>query len=325
MADNSTFVTLSTIKPQKIRWLWKPFIPFSMFTILEGDPGLGKSFFSMFLASVISRGGKLPNGAKVTKGNVLYISAEDDPAYTTRPRIDAMRGDPDKIRVLNDRLAFDDDGLETLRKELDEFEPEAIFIDPWVSFVPTDTRIKDSNAIRALLDKIERVAKDNRCAVILIRHLTKMKHDNALYQGGGIVDMIAAARSAIRIGMHPDNPDHRVVAHLKHNVGPKGRSWVFELKPPTSEGGVPKLCFIREEDVTVEQMNASVGGDNVRPKDEAEEFLKRELRAGPRKAREMETRAKDEGISKRTLDRARSKIGVRAKQKRGRWFWSLPK
>jgi len=56
-------------------------------------------------------------------------------------------GDPGRIRVLNDRLAFDDDGLETLRKELDEFEPEAIFIDPWVSFVPTDTRIKDSNAM----------------------------------------------------------------------------------------------------------------------------------------------------------------------------------
>jgi hypothetical protein len=67
-----------------------------------------------------------------------------------------MGGDPGRIRVLNDRLAFDDDGLEMLRKELDEFEPEAIFIDPWVSFVPTDTRIKDSNAIRALLDKIER-------------------------------------------------------------------------------------------------------------------------------------------------------------------------
>jgi RecA-family ATPase len=85
MIDNPTFVTLSSIKPQEIRWLCKPFIPFSMFTILEGDPGLGKFFFSMFLASVISRGGNLPNGAKVRQGNVLYISAEDDPA-TPRDR-----------------------------------------------------------------------------------------------------------------------------------------------------------------------------------------------------------------------------------------------
>ena len=91
--------------------------------------------------------------------------------------IDAMGGDPDQIRVLIDRLAFDDEGLETLSDELDKFEPEAIIIDPWVSFVPTDIRIKDPNAIQVLLGKIEDIAKDYGCAVILIRHLTKMKHD----------------------------------------------------------------------------------------------------------------------------------------------------
>lgn len=324
MVDKPTFVTLSSVKARKVQWLWEPYIPFGMITILEGDPGLGKSFLSMFLASEISRGGHLPDGGDLDQGNVLYISAEDDPSYTTRPRIDAMGGDPEKIRVLNGRLAFDDAGLKMLRAELDEYEPELIIIDPWVSFIPPDTRVKDSNSIRALIDKVESVAKDYGCAVVLIRHLTKMKQDNALYQGGGTVDMIAAARSAIRIGQHPDNPDHRVMAHLKHNVGPKGPSWVYMMQIPTKEGGVPRLEFIGEEEISVNELNAAVGNTNARPKDAAEEFLKRELRDGPRKAQEMLKLAKQVGISERTLARARTRIRVQSEQKRGHWKWSLP-
>ena len=278
----------------------------------------------MFLASEISRGSHLPDGGDLDQGNVLYIGAEDDPSYTTRPRIDAMGGDPERIRVLNGRLAFDDAGLKMLRAELDEYEAELIIIDPWVSFIPPDTRVKDSNSIRALIDKVESVAKDYGCAVVLIRHLTKMKQDNALYQGGGTVDMIAAARSAIRIGQHPDNPDHRVMAHLKHNVGPKGPSWVYTMQIPTKEGGVPRLEFIGEEEISVNELNAAVGNTNARPKDAAEEFLKRELRDGPRKAQEMLALAKQVGISERTLARARTRIRVQSEQKRGHWKWSLP-
>ncbi len=323
MPDKPTFVTLSSVKARKVQWLWEPYIPFGMITILEGDPGLGKSFLSMFLASEISRGGHLPDGGDLDQGNVLYISAEDDPSYTTRPRIDAMCGDPDRIRVLNGRLAFDDKGLKVLRAELDEYEPDLIIIDPWVSFIPPDTRVKDPNSIRALIDEVESVAKDYGCAIVLIRHLTKMKQDNALYQGGGTVDMIAAARSAIRIGQHPDNPDHRVMAHLKHNVGPKGPSWVYMMLIPTEEGGVPRLEFIGEEEISVNELNAAVGNTSARPKDAAEEFINRELRDGPRKAKEMLALAEQVGISKRTLDRARTRMGVHAEQKRGHWRWSL--
>jgi len=322
MADKPTFVTLSSVKALKVDWLWKPYIPFGMITILEGDPGLGKSFLSMFLASEISCDGQLPDGGDLDQGNVLYISAEDDPSYTTRPRIDATGGDPEKIRVLNGRLAFNDEGLEVLREELDEFEPDLIIIDPWVSFIPPETSVKDSVSVRTLIDKVESVAKDYGCAIVLIRHLTKMKQDNTLYQGGGTMDMIAAARSAIRIGQHPDNPDHRVMAHLKHNVGPKGQSWVYMMQIPTEEGAVPRLEFIGEEEISVNELNAAVGNTSARPKDAAEEFLKRELRDGPRKAKEMLALADLVGISERTL--ARTRIGVKSEQKRRHWIWSLP-
>lgn len=322
MKNKEMFVTLSTVKRRKVQWLWRPYIPFGMLTILEGDPGLGKSFLSMYIAATISTGGRLPDGQEVTQGNVLYISAEDDPSYTTGPRIDALSGDSERIRVLNGRIALDEDGLDALRAELDEYEPEVIIIDPWVSFVPTDTPIKDSPAVRALLDKIESVAKDYGCAIILIRHLTKMKHDNALYQGGGTIDMIAAARSALRIGKHPERDDHRVMVHLKHNVGPRGSTWVYELALGEDENEIPRLRFVGTDDVSVDDLNP--GAEGLRPKDTAKEFLKRELRNGPRKAKDMESLATEQGISKRTLDSARSGIGVKSFQKKSGWVWSLP-
>ncbi len=297
MSSKETFITLSTVKRRKVQWLWRPYIPFGMLTILEGDPGLGKSFLSMYLAATISTGGRLPDGQRVTQGNVLYISAEDDPSYTTGPRMDALGGDSERIRVLNERIAFDDEGLETLRAELDEHEPEVIIIDPWVSFVPADARIKDSNAVRSLLYKIESLAKDYECAIILIRHLTKMKHDNALYQGGGTIDMIAAARSALRIGKHPDKDDHRVMAHLKHNVGPRGPTWVYELELGDSEDDIPRLNFIGTDDISVEDLNS--GSNRPRPKDAAEEFHHRATRKGPRKGTGREDVAPRTGPSHR--------------------------
>lgn len=322
MSDEQTFVTLSTVTRRKVQWFWRPFIPFGMLTILEGDPGLGKSFLSMYLASVISIGARLPGGQKTTQGNVLYISAEDDPGFTTGPRIDKLGGNAEHIRVLNGWIAFDDDGIAALRSELDEYEPELIIIDPWVSFVPADTRIKDSNAVRALLGQIEAIARDYGCAIILIRHLTKMKHENSLYQGGGTIDMIAAVRSALRIAKHPDQPDQVMMVHLKHNIGPRGPTWIYKLEVGDAEDEVPSLQFVGTDDRTIEDLNSN--RESTPPKAAAQGFLRRELRKGPRLAKEMETLAKELGISKRTLDRARSEIGVKAIQKKSRWHWSLP-
>jgi len=96
------------------------------------------------------------------------------------------------------------------------------------------------------------------------------------------------------------------------------------MQIPTKEGGVPRLEFIGEEEISVNELNAAVGNTNARPKDAAEEFLKRELRDGPRKAQEMLALAKQVGISERTLARARTRIRVQSEQKRGHWKWSLP-
>ena len=127
------FVDLNTIDPKEVEWLWEPFIPFSMITIMEGDPGVGKSFLAMQLAAQISIGGELPEGQRLDRGRVLYLSAEDDAAYTIRPRIDAMGGDPSRIRVQGDFLSLDEKGLNALMREVRRKPPDLLILDPWAS------------------------------------------------------------------------------------------------------------------------------------------------------------------------------------------------
>ncbi len=180
------FVGLDTIDPKEVEWLWEPFIPFSMITIMEGDPGVGKSFLAMQLAVQVSIGGELPDGQKVGRGRVLYLSAEDDAAYTIRPRIDAMGGDPSRIRVQGDFLSLDENGLQALMREVKRKPPDLLILDPLFAYIPAGQDIYKPNVIRQLLSFLKDIAEAGETAVVIIRHLTKAKHDKAIYRGEGL-------------------------------------------------------------------------------------------------------------------------------------------
>ena len=92
-------VRLSDVVPESLRWLWKDRIPAGKITVLDGDPGLGKSTLLCEFAARISRGEALPGGdaAPAAPRGVLLFSAEDDLFDTIRPRIDAAGGDPQRI------------------------------------------------------------------------------------------------------------------------------------------------------------------------------------------------------------------------------------
>ena len=72
--SKSAFETLVNIETQDIEWLWWPYIPYGMTTIVDGDPNVGKSFFVTHLAAAVSSGGKILSGKRVPKGKVLYFS-----------------------------------------------------------------------------------------------------------------------------------------------------------------------------------------------------------------------------------------------------------
>ncbi|MCB1470789.1 MAG: AAA family ATPase [Rhizobiaceae bacterium] len=318
-----SFIDLSTVEAKEIEWLMPPLIPYGMITIMEGDPGVGKSYLAMHIAAQVSIGGSLPGVEKLQRGRVLYLSAEDDLAYTIRPRIDAMGGDPKRIRVQADYLSLDDDGLKKLFDEVRRKPPSLIILDPLFAYVPSAQDMYRPNVIRSLLSQLRDIAEYGDTAVLIIRHLTKTKRDKAIYQGGGSMDVIGAARSAFLVAEHPDDPELKIVAHVKHNIAPRGQSWVYELVQEVPDG-MPVLKWIGPSDLTIEDLMGGDDGDRKSALDQAIDFLREELKDGAKPVAEIEAKGQAQGIAKRTIDRARKEIGVNAKKGKGGWILSFP-
>jgi len=225
--------------------------------------------------------------------------------------------------VLVSDLMLDADGLDKLRAELDDHEINLIIIDPLMAFMPDKTDVYRANAVRPVLSAMKLIAEDYGCAVLFVRHLTKMKHDKAIYQGGGSIDFIGAARSALLVTANPEEEEQKVVLHIKHNVGPKGTSWAYRLTGGPDES-LPRVQWDGPSPVTIKDLAMGNKSGSPPPRDGAVEFLRTFLKDGPRKAAEIDKVADQAGITQRTLSRAKKRLGIESSQKRREWWWRLP-
>ncbi len=325
MTDNKQemFIDLSSVESREVEWLMQDFIPYNMTTIMEGHPGIGKSYLAMHIAAQISIGGSLPGSPNIEKGNVLYMSAEDDPSYTIRPRIDVMGGNPELIRIQSDYLTLNEDGFAELLHEVEDHPPEMIIIDPFFAYIPGDKDILRPNVIREYLSKLKLVAEKSEIAILLIRHLTKTKRDSAVLQGSGGMDFIGAARSAFVVSEHPDDDRIKVIAPSKSNLTDKIGGWMYRLTKD-QEDQLPVLTWDGPSDLTAERLNDQSGTERTSKLLEATDFLKETLKNGCVKATKAARLAEATGISKRTLDRAKADLSIRSERKGKFSYWCLP-
>lgn len=316
------FIDLASVEVREVDWLLPPLIPYGMITIMEGDPGVGKSYLAMHIAAQISVGGKLPGLKKVPKGGVLYLSAEDDASYTIRPRIEAMGGDVALIRIQADYLTLDEKGLQALMEEVKQNPPELIIIDPLFAYIAADQDIYRPNVIRGLLSQLKDIAEREGTAILIVRHLTKGRRDKAIYQGSGSMDVIGAARSAFLVAEHPGDSSQKIVAHIKHNLSERGQSWLYHLVE--KDGDIPVLEWLGPSELTADDIYGANSLDQKSQLAEAIKFIEQALKDGPVSAKLLAERAEAEGHSKRTYDRARRDAGVLSKKTRNEWVLSLP-
>ena len=313
---NSELVYYKDIESRHVSWLWYPYIPYGKITIVQGDPGEGKTTFVLSLLSILSSGGKLPCSDISISGNAIYQNAEDDNADTIKPRLEKSGADCSKICFIDKH-----DGLISIEDDLEDWIREAeakiLVLDPIQSFLGENTDMNRANSVRPKMSRLKEIAESTGCAVILIGHLNKNVSGKASYRGLGSIDFSAAARSVLAIGRPAEHPEIRVMAQQKNNLAQIGQSLAFNLKNG-------KVNWIGPYNITADELFSSSSPEKDVPKiTGAMIFLSDLLQNGEKAFKEITEFASDEGISKRTLMRAKAEMDIRSVKKPDGWYWKM--
>jgi putative DNA primase/helicase len=319
-------IRMSDVKAEKVNFLWAPYFPLGMVTLLAGKPGLGKSLLTTWLTGIITTGGMFPEATEpmgVTH-NVILIAAEDDLGTVLKVRLDAVGADSERVYAYDlDKYDFslkDPASFDKLDRLIVKHKPIMIVIDPLISFVDGKVDINKANEVRELIKPLAVIARIRQVAMVVVAHVKKGNVSAAIDAVMGSLDFVAAARSAVIVTPDPDNPQTgRVLSHAKHNVTSPGPSLRFEItgeinKPQFEWKGVSKLSA--DELALV----------NLKPEeriliDDAERFLKEELSDGPRLVDDFSRYAKKLGIKKQALNIARDRMNVIIELINGDWYY----
>ncbi|MBR5512978.1 MAG: AAA family ATPase [Ruminococcus sp.] len=311
-------ISLDEIQSSSTQWLWEPYIPLGKITIIQGDPGEGKTSLMLSLATVLSRG-YLPNveDKKFEPFEVLYLNAEDDYRDTIKPRLEAAKADCTHIHTLfeeseDEPLTLDDDRIANAILGLNA---KLLVLDPIQAYLGAKVDMHRANEIRPVMKKLAEIAACTNCAVVLIGHMNKAQGMKSAYRGLGSIDITAAARSVIVVAKDKSNPDIRVVAQIKNSLAPIGETLGFRF----CENGVFKSIGTYECDI--EDVLLGIGTKNKCTA--VEEMLKDELSDGGKPQSELVVKASEMGISVSTLRKAKDKLGVKSEKKGATWYWHL--
>jgi hypothetical protein len=239
----------SQIEEKPVEWLWQGHIPLSMFCIFAGDAGLGKSTLSLDISARISRGLPFPDKSISALGDTLILAGEDDPAYTIKPRLQALGADMDRIHILIGKRAdhSDSDFILTdtgiLRDAIDQIRAQGgnlklLIVDPLESFLGGTVDTYRNNEVKAALRGIIALAQKEQFTILAIQHLTKKTGITANYRISGSVAFAAAACTVWMVAKDPDNPRHCLLLNSKMNIAPKNNGYLYSIE--SMEGiGVP--------------------------------------------------------------------------------------
>jgi hypothetical protein len=329
-------VALSQIAPEPLRWLSPGRLAAGKITILDGDPGLGKSTLLCEFAARISRGDPLPGGEAAPPRLVVIMSAEDDLYDTIRPRIDAAGGDPRRVIALatladnpaDGPLGAIPDHVYLLEEIIGRTQAALLIIDPLVAFLSRGHNANSDQGVRRAFHSLKGLAERTGAAIVAVRHLNKSPSANPLYRGGGSIGIIGAARCGLLLTLDPDDSERRILASTKDNLGRPPPALAFRLMT-SPDSHVARVVWDGESQWTANQLlRESASGVASRSLlAEAREWLRAALADGPRPARDILREAREAGIARDLLYAARKFEGVSVSKQRvagGHWIWLYP-
>jgi len=328
-------IILSEVEPERVTWLWSGRIPLGKLTVMDGDPGQGKSTIALDLAARVTRGWTMPDGdGGCAPAGVVILSGEDGLADTIVPRLMVAGADLDRVVALNSCPNREGEGehppvlpddLPFIRAAIARVKAQLVVIDPLMAYLSGDTNSHKDQDIRRVLFQVATLAEETGAAVLVVRHLNKTSGSPAIYRGGGSIGIIGAARSGLLVASDPDDDTHKVLACTKSNLSSPPESLGFHLE--ATEGGAARVVWDGTSAYTASALLAVPDTDEERHAiDDAKDFLVTALCEGPVAGSQIIAEARGAGISERTLKRAKAALGVTSRKgsMTGPWVWSLP-
>jgi len=312
-------IRMSDVELTPVDWLWKPYLPFGKLSVLQGNPGEGKTYFAMHLAAACTNGKLLPNMERMEPFNVIYQTAEDGLGDTVKPRLIEAGADLDRVLVIDDsdvQLTLSDERIE---KAIIENNARLVIIDPIQAYLGADVDMNRANEVRPIFMRLGQVAQRTGCAILLIGHLNKVAGMQSLQRGLGSID-IAAVRSVMFIGKLKHDPTMRILTHEKSSLAPPGVSLAFSLG---DEGG---FRWVGEYDITADEMLSGIEPQRETKTQQAKDLICTLLAGGKQVLSEdIDKAALERGIPGRTVRDAKRELGDALKSKivegRKKVFW----
>ena len=319
-------IHMEDVVSKEVEWLWYPYIPYGKITIIEGEPGEGKTTLVLKLAAALSRGLPLPcdDDKEYEPIHIIYQTAEDGIEDTIKPRLEKAGADCSMIRVIDEtdkELSMTDDRLE---QAIIETKARLIILDPIQAYIGATVDMHRANEIRPVLKHLGTIAEKHNCAIILIGHMNKASGSKSTYRGLGSIDIQATARSVLLVARLRDKPNIRIMAHDKSSLAPAGDAIGFEM---TEDNGM--VC-IGPYDITIDELLSGNEGRGKKKLDIAENFIKEYF--GSNKvipSNEIMMEAAKRSIKRNTLLSAKKKLGITSDKEKAEdgtiyWTWVMP-
>ena len=329
-------ISLADVQEEQLSWIWYPYLARREVTIIEGDPGLGKSYLAQMIGKHIVDGERMPaiKAHPRIRGKVVYFDIENSPGTVSKRRL-IDNGCKNLENYFQEERIFmvdDEDAMVGVYEALQRVRPTLVVFDTINTYIGKVDTHKSSETQQAFANFREIATRFN-CAVLVVRHLTKSSKEKALYRGQGSIAFTGLARVVLTVGQHPEEADTRVMAVTKLNFTrrPPALTFTIEALPDTLKHSDRSVFSWGEfVDIDSDEMLSAPAQPkrDTKAGQEIEDFLVTILSDGPMKSSDVIRATEAKGYSTKNVRRCANRIGIRIYQQgRGTTrtsFWSLP-